>query len=111
MAERSSDLIIILDQDLSVSYASPSALSITGYEPEELTDISTDFATLKMFSQSVSELLHVLRKLKEGESIPNFEIRITKKDGTSVFVSLYAVPIMHDRVFTVSTGIIAGHYR
>ncbi|HWQ68168.1 MAG TPA: PAS domain S-box protein [Methanospirillum sp.] len=100
MAERSSDLIIIFDKDLSVLYASPSARTIIGYEPEELTGISIEFAASKIFSQGVPELMNILQTLQEGESILNLEIKIRKKDGTPVFVSLYAVPIIHDGVFT-----------
>ncbi len=99
MAERSSDLIIILDQDMQVTYASPSAQSIIGYDPDELVGISLKFAAPKIFSQSVPEILHVVQTLQRGESIQNLEIRIRKKDDTPVYVNLYAVPIFQNGTF------------
>lgn len=100
MAERASDLIIVIDQDAKVTYASPAARSICGYDPEELTGSSIEFAASKIFPQSTSELLNVIQRLQNGESIQNLEIRIKKKDGSSIYVSVYAVPIMHNGVFT-----------
>ena len=100
MAERSSDLLIIIDQDQKITYASLSARSIIGYDPEELVGTSIEFAAQNIFSQSVPEFLNVLQKLREGESIQNLEIRMRKKDGTPIYVNLYAVPIFHGGVFT-----------
>lgn len=100
MAERSSDLVIILDQDMKITYASPSAQSITGYNPEELVGIPIDSWYGTIFSQSVNEIMDVVRKIKDGTSTQNLDLRIKKMDGSSVFVNLYAVPIMHDGVFT-----------
>ena len=99
MAERSSDLIIIVDQNFRVTYASPSAPLIIGYDPEELTGTSKEFAASKIFPQSVSELLKVIQKLQTGETVPNLEMRVKKKDGTPIYVNLCAVPIMQNGVF------------
>ena len=42
MAERSSDLILILDKEMKVTYASPSVRTITGFDPEDLLGRSLD---------------------------------------------------------------------
>jgi PAS domain S-box-containing protein len=99
MAERSSDLILILDQALRITYASPSARSIIGYDPEELVGRSQDYAAETFFSQSSAEFLETIRKIRDMNRIENCEIRIRKKDNTPVFVNFYAVPIIHEGVF------------
>ncbi|HWQ68167.1 MAG TPA: PAS domain S-box protein [Methanospirillum sp.] len=100
MTERSSDLILILDQGMSPTYVSPSAWSIIGYHPEELVGQPSEFAAATIFSQSGPIFLNGVQQSMKGDSIYNLEVQITKKDGTPVYVSLNAVPILYDGVFT-----------
>ena len=100
MAERSSDLIIIIDKNFRPSYVSPSCRSIIGYEPEDLLGTSSDYAAKTIFSPSGPEFLHYVQKNLKGESFSNQEIQILKKDGPTAFVSMSAVPTLHDGVVT-----------
>lgn len=100
MAERSSDLIIILDKEMSPTYVSPSARSITGYDPTEFIGKSPDFASSTIFSQSVVEFSKAFQKAMRGEIVNNLEIRIIKKDGAAACVNLNAVPTIHEGVVT-----------
>ncbi|MDD1728624.1 MAG: PAS domain S-box protein [Methanospirillum sp.] len=94
MAERSSDLILILDKDMKPTYVSPSSRWIIGYEPEELIGKSPEFALTTLFSQAGSYLSNAIYKTLHGEIAENVEIQVTKKDGTLIFVNLHAIPII-----------------
>ena len=98
MAERSSDLIIILNQDMSATYVSPSARAIIGYDPEEMVGKPMDFAASTIFSQSGPDLFRAAEMTMNGNVVENVEIQICKKDGTLIFVNLNAVPTIHDGV-------------
>jgi PAS domain S-box-containing protein len=114
MAERSSDLIFILDQAMSISYVSPSARSIIGYEPEELVGKPVEFVYSTIFSDSRPAFENALRANKRGVTIENFEMQIRKKDGDIVYVNVHALPVMHDGAFAgaqVSMGNITAWKR
>lgn len=96
MAERSSDLIFIIDNGMSPTYISPSARSIIGYEPEELVGKPPDFAIATIFKESGPELMNSVQANMKGLPVDNVEIQIRKKDGAAVYVNLHAVPIMQE---------------
>ena len=100
MAERSSDLILILDTTLHVIYASPSSRTITGYNPEELIEQSPELADSTIFTPSISEFKSAVQTAMEGEQIDAIEIWITKKDGTAACVTMSVVPVIRDGVLT-----------
>lgn len=95
IAERSSDLIFILGQSMSPTYVSPSAMAIVGYDPGELTGKSPEFARATIFQRSGPELMDAVNATMEGRTVENVEIQLTKKDGTPVYVSVKAVPVMN----------------
>ena len=99
MAERSSDLILVIDKGMSVSYASPSCRSILGYEPEELVGKTREFGAATIFSPSLSEFTAPLQAGMKGLPVEIREIQINKKDGSAAWVEMYAVPVMRDGVF------------
>ncbi len=99
MAERSSDLIFILDKRMSPTYVSPSARSIIGYNPEELVGKLPEFAAETIFSQSRPEFINAIQTIMKGLSIENFEMQLTKKDGNAIYVNAHAIPIMHEGAF------------
>ena len=99
IAERTSDLILIIDEKMSVSYASPSSYSITGYYPEELMGKTQEFAMIVIFSESLSEFMHVVQSSLAGNQVTETEMGIRKKDGTSAFIEMSVVPVMHDGTF------------
>ncbi|PWR73121.1 PAS domain S-box protein [Methanospirillum stamsii] len=101
MAERSPDLIIILDKERNISYVSPSAKTIIGYTPEELIGRSVDSACAPVFSNDLPNCEDIIQKITGAVPTENEELQIFKKDGTGIFVNLYAIPIIRD-------GIVSG---
>ncbi|OPY40017.1 MAG: putative diguanylate cyclase [Methanoregulaceae archaeon PtaU1.Bin222] len=98
IAERSSDLIFILGQSMSPTYVSSSSRSIVGYDPGELTGKSPEFAMATIFQRSGPELMNAVNATMEGHTVENVEIQLTKKDGTPVYVSVHAIPVMNEGV-------------
>lgn len=98
MAERSSDLIFILEKSMSPTYVSPSARRIIGYDPEELVGKTPEFALSTLFSKSGPALRQAVQATQRGVSVENVEIPLTRKDGAAVYVSVHAVPVMHDGI-------------
>lgn len=91
MAERSSDLIILLDIDQCISYASPSSKLITGYDPDELIALKDKFPE-RLFSENYHDFINNIRKATYDDPIENLEFEILKKNADSGFVSMSIVP-------------------
>lgn len=79
--ESSIDLIIVVDRSGMVIQASPSALTILGYQPEEMID------------HNAGEFLHPadlertrtrMRQLRRGRKMQNYEVGYLHKDGRTV---------------------------
>ncbi len=100
MAERSSDLIIILDKRMNSTYISPSCRVITGYEPEELIDTSSEFGSGTIFALCQTEFMRCIQTILAGNHVDNVDLTIKKKDGSFAFVNLNAVPILEKRVIS-----------
>ncbi|MFA4876954.1 MAG: PAS domain S-box protein [Methanoregula sp.] len=99
MAERTSDLIFILDKNMSPRYVSPSSSSLIGYAPEELVGKPPEFAAGTIFSMSVQEFMDALKKNISGATLENLEMQITKKDGRAMYVNVHAIPILENGAF------------
>jgi len=100
IAERSPDLIFILDAGMKPVYVSPSSRLIIGYEPDELVGRDPEFALATIFSLSGSAITDAVERTRRGEIVENIEITVTKKDGSSVLMHLYAVPVIHGGIFS-----------
>ncbi len=100
MAERSSDLIIILNKEFSPTYVSPSSRSIIGYDPEELIGKTPDFALNTIFSQSVADISNAVKKTMNQEIVENVETQVQRKDGNKIFINLHSVPIIQNGEMT-----------
>ena len=96
IAERSSDLIIILDDRLCATYISPSVLAITGYTPQDLIGKSSEYAGSVLFPADIAEFKRIFHTVQNKESVGDVNIRIQTKAGKSVFVNLYVTPIIHE---------------
>ena len=99
IAERTSDLILIIDKDKSISYASPSSGLITGYDSEELIGKTLDLAA-KVFSACLHEFMNVVEITMNGLPAKDIGLQIRKKDGTTAFVDINTIPVFHDDVFS-----------
>ncbi|NLV28146.1 MAG: PAS domain S-box protein [Methanomicrobiales archaeon] len=100
MVERSPDLILILDQQMNISYVSQSIRTIIGYEPEDLTGKPFVTACEPVFYQSSFCIAEFIRKAQQGISIENEEIQIHKRDGSEIFVNFYAIPVIFEGNFS-----------
>jgi len=90
MAERSSDLILILDEEMKVTYASPSIRTITGYDPEDLLGRSPDLFV------AGGNLARVWKyAARSGRDIvPEvFETEIRKKDQSKAVLEVTGTPV------------------
>ena len=100
MAEHSSDLVLLLDPHLRVTYASPSAQTVLGYDPEKSLDNHHESAGAPVFSADDPDFLNDIQPVMKGEIVRNREIRILRKDGTPVMVCMDATPAIHNGVVT-----------
>lgn len=104
IAERSPDLILLLDNQLGVTYASPAARTILGYEPEELLGKTYEFASQNIFDQDSDDISRDAKEVLSGESkdrkVYEKELWITRKDKTRLYVNIHAVPVFQDGVLT-----------
>ncbi|MEN6394877.1 MAG: PAS domain S-box protein [Methanoregula sp.] len=93
IAERSSDLILILDKELRPTYVSPSVKTILGYEPEDLLGKSLESPLATILAGSTIDHHTGLKVLNEGRQINNLELALKRKDGVPVYVSVNVVPV------------------
>ncbi|MCQ8894616.1 MAG: PAS domain S-box protein [Methanolinea sp.] len=94
MVESAPSLLLILDRDGRVSYASPHSASFTGYTPGELQDIAFDFIHPDD-APRVRSL--VLRSIQEGAGFRNVEFRARKKDGVTWCASGSMEPLRDEK--------------
>jgi PAS domain S-box-containing protein len=99
MAERSSDLLFMLDEDLRPVYCSPSVRSIIGYEPDELVGRSLDVFAATVFADDWPTFLELARARGSGPPVEHVELRLRRKDGGTVYVNVHALPVLNDGVF------------
>jgi PAS domain S-box-containing protein len=98
MTERSSDLILVLNKEMSPTYVSPSAQPILGFAPEELVGKPPEFAMATIFSETGPALMDAVKATMGGLPVENVELQLSRKDKTPVIVSMIAVPILHDGI-------------
>ncbi|MCK9581052.1 MAG: PAS domain S-box protein [Methanoregula sp.] len=99
MAERSSDLLFIINKDMSPTYVSPSARSIIGYDPKELEGKPKEFADATIFSACGQKFRKAIGMNMAGSSIRDLEIPLKRKNGSIVQVRVHAVPVMNEGIF------------
>ena len=91
LAENAQDLIFRYEYlpKPGFSYVSPSALQLTGYTPEEY------YADPQLGLKSTHpEDRHFIEKLNRKDKIQEiFDVRMTRKDGTQIWVGFRQVPI------------------
>jgi len=100
MAERSSDLIILISKEFLSIYLSPSAHSVIGYDPEEFVGKPAEYWAQTIFSPSGPEFYQAVQKTMNGESVSNLEVQIQKKNGEYAYVNINAVPTQHEEKIT-----------
>ena len=84
LAENSNDFIWTMDLEGRFTYASPAALAITGYTPEEMLDLSIRSLLTKRYAdRALFEIAEELAKPPEERARSRtIEVQCRKKDGT-----------------------------
>ncbi|MEX2572385.1 MAG: PAS domain S-box protein [Gemmatimonadota bacterium] len=78
LVENSRDLVLILDADLGIQYASPSLFEILGYEPEEKIGTS---AALEIHPQDMERVRRELsRSLHDPNYTSHLDYRVRRRD-------------------------------
>ena len=96
MAERSSDLILVCDSDLWITYVSPSSTKILGFEPAELIGVQAEASIF--FPGDFERIRETVAKLPD-HSQAGVELKMKKKDGSWVFISMRGSVIISDGVY------------
>ncbi|MGV8080123.1 MAG: response regulator [Syntrophales bacterium] len=102
--ENVTDVIYMIDTDLSVLNMSPSVEKILGYKPEEL--IGRPVFDLKhiFLPDSYEKAVSDTERILKGQSIPTAIYRFLSKDGAVKYGDISGSPVMHEGKIT---GMIA----
>lgn len=93
VAERSSDIIFLVDLGAKISYAAPSVTKILGYKPEELIGL----ASSDMLSpENDAKVKSYIPNIMQGEEVEHLEIPLRKADGTFADIEWTATPIFDE---------------
>jgi len=93
LAERISDLVLIVDTSGAVTFVTPSVRYILGYEQQDMIGKKAiDFMTYEQFLKVKANA----EKVFKGEIIGNLEITLQRKDGTTAILDFIGSPIIKD---------------
>ena len=94
--------VISIDRAGKVGFLSTAYTTITGYRLEDFYNNDLDFDKT-IHRDDLEEVKKLRHELKEGKKVLGVEHRVVKKDGSTVWVSVYASPVFSD------TGDYLGH--
>ena len=103
IAEVSPDTIFRLDIDGVFTFVSPAIESLLGYSPEELVD--TPFRSY-VPEERLEAAFDGFSRVAAGETVREFELRLTDVDGESVYVEVSASPVTHDGSVRFVQGLV-----
>ncbi|WP_455392109.1 PAS domain S-box protein [[Eubacterium] cellulosolvens] len=91
IAEKSFDMIFMMDCDGKFTYISPSIRNITGYKPKEvLGKPLNDFLP----EAQVFKIEQVEKQLLNGEHIQGLELEILGQDDSRIYLEINATPML-----------------
>lgn len=102
IAERSFDVIYEMDLDGTITYISPAAKRISGYELSEI--IGQSFKRLMTESEAKRAQKIFVRVLK-GRDIEGYEFEVLKKDGSVATIEINSSPIYKNDEIIGSHGV------
>jgi PAS domain S-box-containing protein len=97
MAERISDVVMIMDEHGIPTYVSPSMETVTGYRPEELVGRPMDPATID--PASLARIRETEGANRSGRTSEPIVVQGRRRDGTAVALEGRGVPIIQDGQF------------
>ncbi|MCX6688593.1 MAG: response regulator [Methanoregula sp.] len=95
IAERSSDLILTMDEKFQITYASPSIKTILGYLPEECT--GKDLSSLGLSPDILSEIHHLIENFTTDTSDFERNTRFKKRDGCYTVIAMRGTPRIRNK--------------
>jgi PAS domain S-box-containing protein len=97
MAERISDIVLLLDKDLCLTYISPSFQVLTGRNPEDLLGRPLPFGSLPPADQEkIRKAILDNRALRATGPV---EIALSSPGGSTIVLEFHGVPIQEGGVF------------
>jgi len=93
ITERNFDVIVLMDRNGFITYASSAVQKITGFTPEEF--IGKHFKEF-IAEQDLSYVYSAFSNLLKGESLEGLEVKALKKDGSVIYIEANAFPIIKD---------------
>jgi diguanylate cyclase (GGDEF)-like protein/PAS domain S-box-containing protein len=94
LVANSSDVVMVIDPDTTIRYASPSAHRVLGFDPEELD--GRRFAEL-IAPEDRTHALSFLTTIADGEGhVGLTEYRVQNRDGSALYVETSRTNLMHD---------------
>jgi PAS domain S-box-containing protein len=97
IAERSSDLVIILDENYVPVYVTPSVQTILGYPREEV--IGQKYDESMVFPEDVRKIERALLNIRNGISPEKISFAIKRKNGSTAILEAQGVPILEEGRF------------
>ncbi len=93
LAERISDLVLMVDTTGVVTFVTPSVKKILGYDPHDMIGKkANDFMSYEQFIKVSTDA----EKVFKGEKIGNLEITLQRKNGTTAILEFTGSPIFTD---------------
>jgi diguanylate cyclase (GGDEF)-like protein/PAS domain S-box-containing protein len=94
LVANSSDVVMVVDPDTTITYASPSAHRVLGFDPDELD--GRRFAEL-IVPEDRTHALSFLTTITDGEGhVGLTEYRVVNRDGSALHVETSRTNLMHD---------------
>jgi PAS domain S-box-containing protein len=103
IAERSFDMIVTLDPEGRINYASPAVILITGYAPEEM--VGQHFHDYLPKEETPKEI-QAFAEIAKGGIAKAVPLKIVRKDGSLAHVEINASPIISDGKITGVQAIV-----
>ncbi|MBN1572737.1 MAG: PAS domain S-box protein [Deltaproteobacteria bacterium] len=102
IAERSFDVIFEMDLDGTITYVSPAAKRITGFELSEI--IGQSFKRL-MTESEAKRAQKILSRVWKGKDVEGYEFEVLKKDGSVATIEINSSPIFKDNEIIGNHGV------
>ncbi len=90
IAEQGFDVVLTADLHGNLTYASPSAVRVFGYRPDEMVGRNAGEFTVE---SGTSDVIRQFREVAEGRSFSGREVEVRRKDGSVAVVELNSAPI------------------
>jgi len=93
IVERNFDAIISLDMDGNVTYVSPSAERISGYQADEI--VGKSFFSF-LVASDLGKFTNVFSKSLKGEIVEGAVNTLVRKDGQLIYIESNIIPVLKD---------------